>query len=806
MDLHEAANAKYLFIIHSGLVGENKKFCPGSLWRKSPTTERSEYTAIELENADTPDIKERCHINQLLLFEELLPGKGEILIAMKNLLDRVTVYQTQEWLNEGLHMAKGEQVDIVSVNGIPNGTLGRIRYRGPLPGRNGIQFGVEIIDSQFRGKGTSDGTFKKQRYFECEEECGLFVNIQKIRRHRDESFSLSLTEDFGPTGHTSEPQHTVSLNERVVWISDNGIEFGTVLWTGILPDDQLKESMVGVQFDNPVGSGTGKYKGTQLFTAKKGHASLVPVIGLLKADEFMGASGMQPPDVIPHKDPMIMRGRSSEDVSDSNLTVGSPVLVLAKPPRYGVIRWIGHKPGSTDMAPNKLIAGVEMEVPDPKCYTDGEFCKVRVFQCEPFRAFFVYLHKCQPDDRERSPTLHASNQPTLPVRQASDEGATREIPIENHRGIRREPVELGDSCSSELTPYCPHRQAFTEDLVGRDRGIIGGSNSCYMDTVFMAMFTFSSEYDFLFLDPAHENQTAAYVKQNLQDLVVQPLRENFLVTFEDMMKFRGILDRMGPTGGFSTSMKDVEEFLDHFFSQILHTPEFLQFSTNQRSYLYQLLGMPNKDHIPSVQQLMEYSFVEPKVKLTRTPSRLILQMPRFGARKIYDSIFLNPVLDASDIIMGFPRQCNLCSMPATLECIGCLQSSPLKTLSDCSFCNECFEEEHPTRNSSHDARNVDTVPGAPRRPKREKFRLMAVVCIRTSHYVCYLRCGKTENATWIYADSMAHSTDNKVISEVWACPDVGQWLQSSGQRDFENYSPFVKVLAEDAYLCFYETI
>lgn len=40
--------------------------------------------------------------------------------------------------------------------------------------------------------------------------------------------------------------------------------------------------------DNPVGTGTGKYRNHRLFYAKEKHASLVPSLGLMKADVYMG--------------------------------------------------------------------------------------------------------------------------------------------------------------------------------------------------------------------------------------------------------------------------------------------------------------------------------------------------------------------------------------------------------------------------------------------------------------------------------------------------------------------------------------
>ena len=46
--------------------------------------------------------------------------------------------------------------------------------------------------------------------------------------------------------------------------------------------------------DNPVGSGTGKYKNHHhLFYAKPQHALLVPIWGLIRADEYLSSMVMQ---------------------------------------------------------------------------------------------------------------------------------------------------------------------------------------------------------------------------------------------------------------------------------------------------------------------------------------------------------------------------------------------------------------------------------------------------------------------------------------------------------------------------------
>lgn len=41
--------------------------------------------------------------------------------------------------------------------------------------------------------------------------------------------------------------------------------------------------------DNSIGGGTGRFHGRQLFTARLGHASFVPVIGLVRDDDFVAA-------------------------------------------------------------------------------------------------------------------------------------------------------------------------------------------------------------------------------------------------------------------------------------------------------------------------------------------------------------------------------------------------------------------------------------------------------------------------------------------------------------------------------------
>jgi hypothetical protein len=72
------------------------------------------------------------------------------------------------------------------------------------------------------------------------------------------------------------------------------------------------------------------------------------------------------------------------------------VRVLS-PPRFGVIRWLGKASREDSVHKDRVTAGLEMESPDMSCYTDGTFQGQRMFKCQPYRAFFIYLKKCRRD-------------------------------------------------------------------------------------------------------------------------------------------------------------------------------------------------------------------------------------------------------------------------------------------------------------------------------------------------------------------------------------------------------------------------
>lgn len=50
---------------------------------------------------------------------------------------------------------------------------------------------------------------------------------------------------------------------------------------------------------------------------------------------------------------------------------------------------------------------------------------------------------------------------------------------------------------------------------------------------------------------------------------------------------------------------------------------------------------------------------------------------------------------------------------------------------------------------------------------QQKMELFAVVCIETSHYVAFVKCGVEADAPWCFFDSMADRKGESLLSLVW---------------------------------------
>ncbi|KAL6261106.1 hypothetical protein P5V15_008636 [Pogonomyrmex californicus] len=477
-----------------------------------------------------------------------------------------------------------------------------------------------------------------------------------------------------------------------------------------------------------------------------------------------------------------------------DLMVGSNVKVLLDSDiHYGVIRWIGTPPGTS---PGKLMAAVELDNGHP-LGTDGTYKDIRYFHCRPYRAVFTDIEHCSHYENtkldERSALVNNDNFGNMESSVIT--GIVRPISVK------------GD----------------LESICGKYRGIQGHHNSCYLDATLFSMFTFTSVFDNLLFRPPNEKDCPQYeeVQRVLREEIVNPLRKNMFVRADRVMKLRTLLEKLSSVSGLTSEEKDPEEFLTSLVAQILNAEPFLKLSSGQDAYHYQLF-VEKDDHLnlPTVQQLLEQSFLTSNIRLKEVPSCLIIQMPRFGKSfKMYQKIQPTLLLDVTDIIEDSPRQCTVCGKLAEFECKECYGQCGVG-LESIAFCLQCLEKVHRhERRTNHEPKKLNvpnefTILQEHCPVPRLYLELSAVVCIETSHYVSFVKCGPGSEAPWCFFDSMADRKGEQNgynIPEMVPCPDFPYWLSEEGGNylteltDDRHLPEHAKRLLCDAYMCMYQS-
>ncbi|KYN11883.1 Ubiquitin carboxyl-terminal hydrolase CYLD [Trachymyrmex cornetzi] len=477
-----------------------------------------------------------------------------------------------------------------------------------------------------------------------------------------------------------------------------------------------------------------------------------------------------------------------------DLVVGSNVKVLLDSDiHYGIIRWIGSPPGTS---PGKLMAAVELDNGHP-LGTDGTYKDIRYFHCRPYRAIFTDIEHCSHYESTK-----LNERPALIN---NDNFGNMESSVIT--GIVRPISVKGD----------------LESICGKYRGIQGHHNSCYLDATLFSMFTFTSVFDNLLFRPPNEKDCPQYeeVQRVLREEIVNPLRKNMFVRADRVMKLRTLLEKLSSVSGLTSEEKDPEEFLTSLVAQILNAEPFLKLSSGQDAYHYQLF-VEKDDHLnlPTVQQLLEQSFLTSNIRLKEVPSCLIIQMPRFGKSfKMYQKIQPTLLLDVTDIIEDSPRQCTVCGKLAEFECKECYGQCGVG-LESIAFCLQCLEKVHcHERRTNHEPKKLNvpmefTILQEHCPVPRLYLELSAVVCIETSHYVSFVKCGPGSEAPWCFFDSMADRKGEQNgynIPEMVPCPDFPYWLSEEGGtyltelKDDRHLPEHAKRLLCDAYMCMYQS-
>uniref|UniRef100_A0A0L8GFT8 ubiquitinyl hydrolase 1 n=1 Tax=Octopus bimaculoides TaxID=37653 RepID=A0A0L8GFT8_OCTBM len=332
-------------------------------------------------NPENP-IELQCEANNVKLLSQ---DEFHLLLPIAACSERLKVFRN--WLDEGKSLKIGDTVTLYLMKHEVNGKL---RFKGRTEDQPGTLFGVEL-NSPIGHNDISNSN----RYFNTEHpNTAIIVPLNKIRK-----YNLPL-----------------QIGDRVVWIRDEGNEKATVRWIGNL--DNNPEITVGVEFDNPCGTGTGLYNKERLFKTKPGHASLLPMNGLLKESVLMEQTEAPKPYIGVYDEKLIgtaskygrtrqQNSSGSYDVTiptatvipfsdkkiDHTLEIGSMVEIpYSNQLMYGVIRWIGD-----DENLGKIV-GLEMDEEAAYC-SNGYFQNIKRFNCPPRKGFFIGLHKCKRDRR-----------------------------------------------------------------------------------------------------------------------------------------------------------------------------------------------------------------------------------------------------------------------------------------------------------------------------------------------------------------------------------------------------------------------
>ncbi|XP_029623714.1 ubiquitin carboxyl-terminal hydrolase CYLD isoform X3 [Salmo trutta] len=796
---------------------------------------------------------------------ELDEKLAELLFPITNCEERYALLCNKPRLERARDIDCGSKVRVQLRSG-DEPLPGVVRFKGSLlPDRalSGVWFGVELLE-EGRGQGFTEGSYQGRQLFRCEDECGVFVALDKLELWDDEEEELGELEVDHVTLVEEEMDfHQLEINSRVLVQTREGPERGTIIFCDLLPGNESLGYYVGVDMDNPIGDWDGVIDGKLLCNfASLEHTRLVPICDVMPVGEDPAKSltdtppdfneATPPPRAPPsaslsndnkfHSLPFSLSRKTGPNGSMSHgplsLSVQSvmgeqmqmpeppsPTPPSPRPPSPPSSRGGGGVPGLevgslvevkenpplcgvirwVGLPPGlpEPLAGLELEEECVGC-TDGTFQGTRYFSCAPKKALFVKLKCCRPDSR--FPSLHHSSNPIERCNSIAFGGYLSEVVHEN-------------------TPPRTENDGL-DIMVGKKKGIQGHYNSCYLDSTLFCLFSFSSVLDTVLLRPRSKTDVEYYreTQELLRTEIVNPLRIHGYVCATKVMKLRRILEKVEAASGFTSEEKDPEEFLNILFHHILRVDPLLKLRSAgqkvQDCYFYQIF-MDKKDKVgvPTSQQLIEWSFINSDLKFAEAPSCLIIQMPRFGKDfKMFNKIFPSLELDITDLLEDTPRECRICGGLALYECRECYEDGDITAGKIKQFCEKCNTQVHlhPRRKAHrHGKLSVpkELQEGVWRQGSypRQRMELFAVLCIETSHYVAFVKYGHQDSA-WLFFDSMADRDGGQNgfnIPQVSPCPEVGAYLKMTPEElhalDPKSIQGQARRLLCDAYMCMYQS-
>ncbi|XP_075709233.1 ubiquitin carboxyl-terminal hydrolase CYLD-like isoform X2 [Rhinoderma darwinii] len=715
----------------------------------------------------------------------------KILLAVTDAEERYAFYMDYKRLREVMNLKPGDYVRVQVKSSSGRKERGVLCYKGSVNHKQETFFGVQLMGSAV-GKGFTDGSFRGQRFFHCDENCGVFVSGSRLERDWAEyTRNSGNLDDKSSGGHEESALRTRNYQEprpKTVIFMPRGVRQESPQRTG--EKDQENDVPQSVAERHVKSCAPEKH-------TSQAEDDPQPLTNLLEAEEAQNLKPSledHPPSSLyrPPRNFSPSSPSSEGEVLSKGLELNSMVEVN-DPPIYGVIRWIGQIPECSES-----IAGLEMEEERPSAYTDGTYRGVRYFQCGPNKALFVKLRNCRPDSR-----FYSLRGPANLIQRCNS-------------------LEFRDytsKCVEENTPPATDSEA-VERLTGWKKGIQGHCNSCYLDATLFCMFASSSALDTILLRPPDKNDSDSYTETRdlLRTEIVNPLRKNGYVCATKVMALRKILEAAGKSTGFTNKEKDPEEFLNRMFQVLRVEPLFYIRKPKERPQgciSYQIFTEKKQPvDVACVQQLLEWSMVTDDIKFTEVPSCFNVQMPRNGKEfKMFNTIIPTQQLDITDLLEDTPRHCSICQSLAVVECLDCyedLQITPGHIKQYCAICNKQVHLHR--QRCGHQPRDLSVPENVNCQAvlQRQKLQLYAVLCIETSHYVAFIKMNSHNRPLWGFFDSMADREGGQNgfnIPRVTPCPEVTEYLEMTAeelqQEDPKSMPTYARRLLCDAYMCLY---
>ncbi|XP_006641476.1 ubiquitin carboxyl-terminal hydrolase CYLD isoform X2 [Lepisosteus oculatus] len=216
--------------------------------------------------------------------QELDEKLAELLFAITNCEERYGLFRNKPRLDRVREIDCGAKVRVQLRSG-DDRLPGVVRFKGPLIPESvlsGIWFGVELLE-EGRGQGFTEGSYQGKQLFRCEDECGVFVAVDKLELWEDEEEEEEEDVDL-ETDHVAlvDPLDSdyppLGISSRVLVHTRDGPERGTVIFCDLLPGKEDLGYYMGVDMDNPIGNWDGIFEGKLLCDfASVEHTLLLPI-------------------------------------------------------------------------------------------------------------------------------------------------------------------------------------------------------------------------------------------------------------------------------------------------------------------------------------------------------------------------------------------------------------------------------------------------------------------------------------------------------------------------------------------------